>query len=140
MVLYACCMPSQCAQNCALCAASECTCSYSIPWLPLKPTMDAAAIAALSNATQQSMPAALEDCLRQLELARLREEDSRSYGAHNLQPEYLQAYNLVVDIRAGIQQADDLYAQNQPGQADEVMRGLVQRMDDAIGDSSDEDL
>ena len=56
MVLYACCMPSQCAQNCALCAASECTCSYSIPWLPLKPTMDAAAIAALSIATQQSMP------------------------------------------------------------------------------------
>ena len=102
--------------------------------------MDAAAIAALSIATQQSMPAALEDCLRQLELARLREEDSRSYGVHNLQPAYLQAYNLVVDIRAGIQQADDLYAQNQPGQADEVMRGLVQRMDDAIGDSSNEDL
>ena len=139
MVLYACSMPSQCAQNCALCAAFERASSYSIPWLPL-PTMDAAAIAALSIATQQSMPAALEDCLRQLELARLREEDSRSYGVHNLQPAYLQAYNLVVDIRAGIQQADDLYAQNQPGQADEVMRGLVQRMDDAIGDSSDEDL
>ena len=139
MVLYACSMPSQCAQNCALCAAFERASSYSIPWLPL-PTMDAAAIASLSIAIQQSMPAALEDCLRQLELARMREEDSRSYIAYTLQPAYQQAFNIIVGIRAGIEQADRLYAQNQHGQADEVMQGLVRQMDAAIGDSSDDDL